>query len=84
MPHVETGPVAVLRLDGDWYKSTMQCLDTFWDRVMPGGLVLIDDYYAWEGCTKAVHAFLAKRKAREAIRQSRLGKVAYIVRRSDA
>ena len=80
LPKAKTGPVALLRLDGDWYESTMQCLDAFWDRVMPGGLVLIDDYYAWEGCTKAVHAFLAKRKAREAIRQSRSGEVCFIVR----
>ena len=58
----------------------MQCLDALWDRVMPGGLVLIDDYYAWEGCTKAVHAFLAKRQAREPIRQSRSGKVCFIVK----
>jgi O-methyltransferase len=83
LPRAATGPVAVLRLDGDWYQSTMQCLDALWDRVMPGGLVLIDDYYAWEGCAKAVHAFLAKRMARETIRQSRRGKVCYLVRTSD-
>jgi len=81
LPHVETGPIAVLRLDGDWYESTLQCLERFWDRVLPGGLILIDDYYAWEGCTKAVHVFLAGRMAREAIEESRRGKVCFIVRR---
>ena len=81
LPKAEVGPVAVLRLDGDWYSSTLQCLEKFWDRVLPGGLVLIDDYYAWEGCTKAVHAFLAARAAAEPVRESRFGKVAYIVKR---
>jgi O-methyltransferase len=80
-PRVTVGAVAVLRLDADWYSSTLQCLDKFWDRLLPGALVLIDDYYAWEGCTKAVHAFLAQRRASAPIRESRFGKVAYIVKR---
>jgi O-methyltransferase len=79
-PAVDVPPVALLRLDADWYRSTMICLEKFWDRLLPGALVLIDDYYAWEGCRKAIHAFLAQRGAVEAIRQSRLGKVAYLVR----
>jgi hypothetical protein len=70
--------IALLRLDADWYESTLLCLEAFWDRLMPGALVLIDDYYAWEGCTKAVHVFLARRGAAEPIRQSRFGKVAYL------
>ena len=80
-PAVAVPPVAILRLDADWYESTMLCLEKFWDSLCPGALVLIDDYYAWEGCRKAVHAFLARREAAEAIRQSRFGKVAYIVKR---
>ena len=70
--------IAVLRLDGDWYESTMTCLDNLFDCVMPGGIVLIDDYIHWEGCTRAVHDFLAKRKATEGIRQSRYGAVSWI------
>jgi O-methyltransferase len=71
-------PIAVLRLDGDWYESTMTCLDNLFDCVMPGGIILIDDYIHWEGCTRAVHDFLAKRKATEGIRQSRFGAVTWI------
>jgi O-methyltransferase len=82
-PTVTVGAVAVLRLDADWYSSTVQCLEKFWDRLLPGALVLIDDYYAWEGCTKAVHAFLAARGAAEPIYQSRIGKVAYLLCRRD-
>jgi hypothetical protein len=79
-PTVAVPPIAVLRLDADWYDSTLLCLEKFWESLLPGALVLLDDYYAWEGCRKAVHAFLAHRKAAEAIRQSRFGKVAYIVK----
>ena len=77
----EAPPLAVLRLDADWYESTMICLETFWDHMLPGGLVLLDDYHAWEGCSKAVHAFLATRIAAEQLRSSPLGTVTYIVKK---
>lgn len=73
-------PIAILRLDGDWYQSTLTCLRALWDRVMPGGLVIVDDYYDWEGCAKALHEFLAERQAPERIRQTRSGKVAYLLK----
>ncbi len=73
--------VAVLRLDGDWYESTMECLDKFWDSVMRDGIIIVDDYYTWEGCSRAVHDFLAKRQARERVNQGPIAGVAYIVKR---
>ena len=72
--------IAVLRLDGDWYDSTRQCLDALYRQVVPGGVVIIDDYYRWEGCTKAVHDFLSQEKTPDRIRQSKVGGIAYIVR----
>jgi O-methyltransferase len=65
----ESPPICVLRLDGDWYDSTMTCLRALWPHVLPGGAVLIDDYYVWEGCSKAVHDFLSSIKATERIMQ---------------
>jgi O-methyltransferase len=56
-------PIAVLRLDGDWYDSTMQSLENLYPHVAPGGLVLVDDYYAWDGCARAVHDFLSSTKS---------------------
>ena len=52
------GPIAILRIDGDWYASTKVCLDNLVDRVVPGGFVIIDDYGTYEGCKKAVDEFL--------------------------
>jgi O-methyltransferase len=60
----EIGPIAVLRLDGDWYDSTRVCLDHLYDSVVPGGYVIIDDYGYWEGCRRAVDEFLAARRLR--------------------
>jgi O-methyltransferase len=51
--------IAILRLDTDWYESTKFELDNFYDKVVPGGVVIIDDYGHWQGCRKAVDEFLA-------------------------
>jgi len=52
--------LAVLRLDGDMYSSTIETLDALYDKVSPGGYVIIDDY-ALPGCHHATNDFLAKR-----------------------
>lgn len=52
------GPVAILRLDGDWYASTKVCLEHLYGNVVPGGFVVVDDYGHYEGCRKAVDEFL--------------------------
>jgi O-methyltransferase len=59
--------ISVLRLDADWYESTMTILTNLFDQVNSGGVLIIDDYYAWEGCAKAVHDFLSQRKCKERI-----------------
>lgn len=63
LPALKTAfmPIAVLRLDADWYESTKLCLDNLYDHVMPGGVVIVDDYGHFEGCKKAVDEFLAAR-----------------------
>ena len=49
--------LAVLRLDGDMYESTMDSLKALYAKVSPGGFVIIDDYGAIEACKKAVTDF---------------------------
>lgn len=63
------GSIAVLRLDADLYESTRCCLEQLYDRISPGGFVLIDDYYGWPGCRKAVDEFLAARGDAPVMRQ---------------
>ena len=58
------GPIAILRLDGDWYESTIVCLEGLYDQVVSGGFVIIDDYRFWDGCRRAVDEFLARRDVR--------------------
>ncbi len=55
------GDIAILRLDGDWYASTKICLEYLYDKVVPGGFVIIDDYGTYEGCRKAVDEFLREK-----------------------
>ncbi|MEW6305975.1 MAG: TylF/MycF/NovP-related O-methyltransferase [Verrucomicrobiota bacterium] len=56
----QLGPIALLRLDGDWYESTMVCLDGLYQHVSPGGIIVLDDYHAWAGCRKATDEFRAR------------------------
>jgi O-methyltransferase len=60
-------PIAVLRLDGDWYESTMDCLNALYPHVVKGGLILIDDYYTWDGCARAIHDYLSTHKLTDRI-----------------
>lgn len=54
--------IAVLRLDTDWYESTKHELEYLFPRLSVGGVLIIDDYGAWEGAGKAVDEyFTAKR-----------------------
>lgn len=59
LPNVapKLGPIALLRLDGDWYESTRLCLEYFYPNVSRGGIIIMDDYWAWEGCRKAVDEY---------------------------
>jgi len=53
----EVGAIALLHVDGDWYQSTLDILENFYELVSPGGIIQIDDYGYWEGCKKAVKKF---------------------------
>jgi O-methyltransferase len=53
--------LALLRLDGDLYESTTVALTNLYDKLSPGGYVIVDDYNSWEGCRTAVNEFRAGR-----------------------
>ena len=52
--------MALLRLAGEYYDSTKFCLENLYDKDMPKGLIIIDDYGTYEGCRKAVDEFRMK------------------------
>jgi O-methyltransferase len=60
-----TSPIrqlAVLRLDGDMYESTMDSLRNLYPKLSKGGYVIIDDYGAIPGCRAAVDDFRKEHK----------------------
>src|SRR6266478_7907173 len=61
-PSVTAKQIAILNIDADWYQSVKLCLETFYDRVVPGGFVSLDDYGHWPGCRKAVDEFFQARE----------------------
>jgi len=61
LPGAPIERLAVLRLDGDLYQSTMDALVALEPRVSPGGFVIVDDYGGWEPCRAAVDDYRADR-----------------------
>ena len=79
---VEPHSIALLRLDGDWYDSTRCCLDSLMPLVSEGGVVIMDDYYAWDGCARAVHDYLSSADAAYRIRSLPNWYGAYFVKKA--
>jgi len=61
LPNAPIQKLALLRLDGDMYESTMDALLALYDKVSVGGYVIIDDYNVVAGCKNAVDDFLSER-----------------------
>ncbi len=59
LPTAPVERLAVLRLDGDLYESTILALDALYPKLSRGGFVIIDDYIL-EFCRKAVEDYRAK------------------------
>ena len=71
--------ISLLRLDADWYDSTKICLEHLFPKVVKDGIIIIDDYYVWDGCTKAVHDYLSETKSSCRIHQLD-NRTAYIIK----
>jgi O-methyltransferase len=57
IPHEIPECIALLRLDTDFYESTLHELVHLYPRLSPGGLLIIDDYGHWQGAKKAVDEY---------------------------
>lgn len=61
LPAAPITRLALLRLDGDLYESTMDALQALYDKVSPGGFIIVDDYGALPPCRQAVEDFRTAR-----------------------
>jgi O-methyltransferase len=62
LPNAPIERLALLRLDGDLYESTIIALNSLYDKLSPGGYVIVDDYHVVPSCENAIKDFLAQRK----------------------
>jgi hypothetical protein len=63
LPVAPVEKLAIMRLDGDYYESTMDALTNLYDKLSVGGYVIVDDYGedTWTYCRKAVEEFRTAR-----------------------
>jgi O-methyltransferase len=54
LPNAPIERIALLRLDGDQYVSTMDALTALYPKLSPGGFVVVDDYGPIKACRQAV------------------------------
>jgi len=60
LPQAPIEKLALLRLDGDLYESTIDALDSLYGKVSDGGFVIVDDFNALPQCEAAVMDFRAR------------------------
>jgi hypothetical protein len=58
IPGIAPERIALLRLDTDWYESTRHELEHLYPRLVPGGILILDDYGHWQGARQAVDEYL--------------------------
>jgi O-methyltransferase len=59
LPRAPIERLAILRLDGDMYESTMDAMTSLYPRLSPGGFCIVDDYFL-PACKKAIDDYRAK------------------------
>ncbi|MEM0939283.1 MAG: TylF/MycF/NovP-related O-methyltransferase [Bacteroidota bacterium] len=51
-------PVIFAHIDVDWYDSVYASLKRIFPKLLPGGSIILDDYFDWDSCKKATDYFL--------------------------
>jgi len=59
LPRAPVEQLALLRLDGDMYESTMVALEALYPKLSAGGFLVVDDYGAIPACRQAVEDYRA-------------------------
>lgn len=66
LPQLPTEKLALVRLDGDMYSSTIETLEATYDKLAVGGFLIVDDY-TLPGAHAAVHDFRREHNVSEPI-----------------
>jgi len=69
LPVAPVEKLALLRLDGDMYESTMIALESLYPKLSIGGYVIIDDYHVVPACRQAVEDYSAKYEIKPVIEE---------------
>ena len=67
LPGAPVQRLALLRLDGDLFESTMDTLEHLYPRLSPGGFVIVDDYGCSPPCKSAVDTYRARHHLTEPV-----------------
>lgn len=67
LPEAPTGPLAVIRIDGDLYESTTDALTALYPRLSVGGYLIVDDYHDILACRRAVSDYRVTHGIRDEI-----------------
>jgi O-methyltransferase len=65
LPQAPMRQLAVIRLDGDLYESTMDALVNLYPKLSVGGYLIVDDYGAVAGCRQAIHDYREANEIKE-------------------
>jgi O-methyltransferase len=52
------GAIVLLRLDTDWHASTRAELEHLYPKLVRGGVLVVDDYFRWQGARKATDEYI--------------------------
>jgi hypothetical protein len=59
LPDQSPGELALLRLDTDWYESTLHEMEHLYPLLASAGVLIVDDYGHWDGCRRAIEEYMA-------------------------
>jgi len=59
--------ISILRLDTDWYESSKFELEKLYPKVVDGGVIILDDYFHWDGQRRATDEFFQKNNIQKTI-----------------
>jgi O-methyltransferase len=69
LPKAPIKKLAVIRLDGDLYESTIDALTNLYPKLSTGGYLIVDDYNAVPACKKAIHDYRDAQKIKSPIQE---------------